>query len=265
MSKVEPLCAASVAAARRVHAERGIQHPWDLDIEALCMFYGAMVEYGLLRTAAASMVRTARVAVIRVREDERDLPRARWSAAHELGHLRLHLLADYFRLCTGVPNELRDDEVRRLEQEADHFAAELLLPELFARPWCASPRPTLDDVERLARTCRTSLQATALRFVQLSPAPCAVVFARGGIIKWSAESAAFPGHIVKGRPLHLRSRAAVLGRGRAHSDDAPREVPGRAWGARLPLSEHALAFGRDVGVLSWIVGEGGVSRVSTLS
>ena len=73
-----------------------------------------------------------------------NLPRRRFSAAHELGHFLLHAPAaeDPFVLQDTTadmsePN-VEDDwlELTDLEREANHFAAELLMPEPVVRRLC---------------------------------------------------------------------------------------------------------------------------------
>jgi Zn-dependent peptidase ImmA (M78 family) len=70
------------------------------------------------------------------------LPRRRFTAAHELGHYRLHLapelvgrdLADAERgLADHQITESAETEVAEMERQANRFAAELLMPEAVCR------------------------------------------------------------------------------------------------------------------------------------
>jgi len=75
--------------------------------------------------------------------------RARFDAAHELGHLILHRHRDGLSLS-------------EIESEADRFASALLLPESQFRVEC--PRqPTLADLLRLKERWKTSIQAMVRR------------------------------------------------------------------------------------------------------
>jgi hypothetical protein len=119
---------------------------------------------------------------------------------------------------------------------------------------CQAPCPTLHDVDRLARRFRTSMRASAVRYVELATAPCALVHSVAGRVKRSTETAPFSGTIVEGKDLHERSLAWRLQNARAGASGEPREVPGAAWGdPGGAFLEHAIALGPDVGVLSWIV------------
>ena len=267
MSKVLPLLPGPVAMARRVLEECDVRHPRDICIEAIATRYDAMIVYGPVATACGTIVRTSRCAVIWVDERVKGQPRADFTGAHELGHHLLHDLVDHFRQCEGEGDASpvgteesrspREEGKRKhlVEREANHFSTELTMPERWAAPLCTAPRPTLDDVFRIERMFRTSVRASAIRYVELTAAPCAFVHTRGGIIRRSTETLAFPGRIIGKRAVHPRSLAAALQDRRAGSDGGPREVPGAAWGdPRGPgFIEHAIALGPGPGVLSWVV------------
>jgi Zn-dependent peptidase ImmA (M78 family) len=250
--KVKPLDPVSVAAARRVLSECDVQHARDIHIEAIAARYGAMILPGKQATARGSIMRAGQHAVIRIPETAMGRSWGRFTGAHETGHHCMHPLADHFEQCHGE----RDDEKRggtawRIEREANHFATELLIPEAFGAPLCMAARPTVDDVEHLARTFNTSFEMSAIRMVQLAKAPCAVVLSVDGQIKWAPESLTFPGKIVQKRmvqPTSIAERARKPKRG----DERPREVPGEAWGGDVPFLEQALRVGPGR-VLSWIV------------
>lgn len=112
--------------------------------------------------------------------------RARFTVAHELGH---YFLDDHRSalLVGDAPAHRSACELESpllAEQEADLFAACLLMPaEAFAARARAAP-PGLAGVRKLAGAFGTSLTATALRYAQLSFRPCAV-------IKWDFRRAAW--------------------------------------------------------------------------
>lgn len=116
-------------------------------------------------------------------------PRTRFSISHELGHYFLEKHRAIL-LKGGKPHPSRGEFVHdvNLEREADAFAAGLLLPSRLARPLINEDELSLDAVEQLARHFNTSLVSTALRCVQLSDFPCAVVGLREGTVAWSVRS-----------------------------------------------------------------------------
>jgi len=260
LSKVKPLLPGPVAAARRVLAECDVRHPRDIRVEAMAARYGAMMVYGPVATARGSIVRTAKRAVIWVDEKAKGQPRGDFTGAHEFAHHLLHDVVDHFAQCRGGERASRDEDerARAVEREADCFSAELLMPETWAAPLCDVASPTLDDVYRLTRTFPTSFHASAIRFIELTRAPCAFVHTVRGKIKRSVETEAFPGRIVQRRAVHAATLAADLQDVRAGADGyaEPREVPGAAWGDERhgrAFVEQTIALGPEIGVMSWVV------------
>ena len=88
-----------------------------------------------------------------------------FSVAHELGHYYLPRHIDAV-LGTGDSHESRggflsDDQ---FEREADHFAAELLMPRSLFTAAMRNAGCGLQAIKKLSEACRTSLTATAIRF-----------------------------------------------------------------------------------------------------
>jgi hypothetical protein len=196
-----------------------------------------------------ALVRGGNAAIIQVDRRARRRAWGRFTIAHELGHLFLHSLIDHYTQCTTA-EEPRDDAGRAIEREASDFGTELLVPEARGAPYCAVERAVVDHVDRLARAFDTSFEMSAIRFVELTMAPCAVVVSEGDRVKWALESLTFPGTIAQWRSLHRHSVAASLPA--RVGADREREVPGAAWKSGPPLVERAWRTHRGR-TLSWIV------------
>jgi IrrE N-terminal-like domain len=112
-------------------------------------------------------------------------PRTRFSLAHELGHFFIDRHRIYL-MTGGRPHGSRGEFTTdsMVEREADAFAAALLMPKSMLRPMVNRAPIALADVERFANIFQTSLVSTAIRSVQLSDFPCAVVGIRAGRIAW---------------------------------------------------------------------------------
>ena len=130
-----------------------------------------------------------------------------FSVAHEIGHYRLPEHPDAIFDAQGRHvSHAGFRSADRYEQEADHFAAALLMPtKLFA---AATRRAGegLKAVEKLAGECGTSLEATAIRFAQTNRDPVAVIRSDGRTIDYAFMSGPlqdFPDldWIRKGTPL----------------------------------------------------------------
>jgi len=119
-------------------------------------------------------------------------PKVRFTVAHELGH--------YFRdehrkilknggsplTCT---TEFTADF--QMEQEADCFAAGLLMPSQLLAPIVNDePEPTLATVRQVASDFDVSLTSMLVRWVRLSDFPCAIFAIKDGKINWGCVSEA---------------------------------------------------------------------------
>jgi len=124
------------------------------------------------------------------------LARVRFSVAHELGHY--YLPAHRELLLGGRFHSSRAGFIcdNKLEREADQFAAALLLPdETLADLITRRSFLTLKDLLKLASEWETSATCTAIRYVEYTPEPCAVLLSRGGQILFyvPSEDAAYRG------------------------------------------------------------------------
>ncbi len=112
-----------------------------------------------------------------------------FSVAHEIGHYRL----------PGHVDAIFDDRGQhishagfqnndRYETEADHFAAALLMPTRLFTTAAKRAGEGLKAIEKLKGDCETSLEATAIRYVQTSRDPVAVIRSKGRTIDYAFMS-----------------------------------------------------------------------------
>jgi IrrE N-terminal-like domain len=121
-----------------------------------------------------------------------NIPFQRFSVSHELGH--------YF-LPGHIDAVLADNDVHeshagftssnRYEVEADHFAAGLLMPSELFIPALRRAGTGLAAIESLANSCNTSLLATAIRVIECTKEPMAIVVSTGNKIDYCCMSDAF--------------------------------------------------------------------------
>jgi len=117
------------------------------------------------------------------------------------------------------------------------------------------PGPAMAERAGQFRTTRT---ATAIRYCQLSPEPCAVVTSENGIIRWYKKSDSFEFHVKVRENLSSDSYAFDFFDG-VDLPTSPQKVPATAWLAgnineEAEIFEHSLALPRYNVVLSmlWI-------------
>jgi IrrE N-terminal-like domain len=118
--------------------------------------------------------------------------RVRFSLAHELGHFYLPGHRAYL-LSGKSHNSVSDFRSRDpREEEADEFAAALLMPrKLFAAELKTRRLTicTLADLSRLADAVfETSLTSTVRRYCQFDWEACSMVVSEGGTVKWAKHS-----------------------------------------------------------------------------
>lgn len=118
--------------------------------------------------------------------------RINFTIAHEFGHYLLHRLRFPEGLECGQQDMMRwDSEYRQVENQANEFAAGLLMPlDDFRRQIDGRAKPTLDDIGGCAERYGVSLVAAALRWLQYTERRSVLVVSRDGFILWTRSSAA---------------------------------------------------------------------------
>lgn len=122
----------------------------------------------------------------------RGRPRGRvnFTLAHELGHYYLH--RDY--LLSGRSHGSKSDfrSANEMEQEADEFAAALLIPLELFRTEVKKYRQHVCVLKELCDLAENrlgaSITSTVRRYCQADIEPCLAVFSRDGIVQWACCS-----------------------------------------------------------------------------
>lgn len=244
----------AVQAARELISDLQIRSPDEIDVELIASHCGALVQFGRLVHEDGQLIRSGETGIIVVDERTRESAKWRFVAAHELGHLLSHQGVDQLRVCTDT--DLHEwYSTSGHEPAANHFAAELLMPESLFKRLCDRNRPSLHDIRELANVFRTSLTATALRFVDYCPEPVAAVFSVDGTVAWWLKSDEFRFWLKKGHRLGKLTYAGDLFAGK-DVDDRPSVVSAEGWSddARAEdgeVYEHSIRLGRH-GVLTML-------------
>lgn len=225
--------------AREALWECGIDEPAKIEPLAIVGRRRIVVIYGKLDGATAQILRHGERAIIRVSDEIVQVGRVRFTIAHEVGH---------YLLGHRIPSELDRDVAlpfsAHQEREADVFATEFLMPGAWVAPLCGRAAD-LAAVRTIAETFRTSIVASAVRLVEVSPASCAVAYSKEGRVVWAKGSRMFPGRIPEELRIGRGALAFDYKEGTA-LDAGPRVVPARAWfgvngaDADDTLVEHAV-------------------------
>lgn len=122
-------------------------------------------------------------------EVRRGVPARYTSPSHELGHYHLehhHAYLTHGGKSHASINEFRSKNI--IEREADAFATSLLLPTDFVKQIINASELSVARLESIADDFQTSLVSTAIRSVQLSDFPCALVGIRQSAVAWAFPS-----------------------------------------------------------------------------
>jgi len=197
--------------AKEIIKRLRIENASEIHVKDIAMELGAYVRERTLEGSEARLIRKGKLGIIAVNTAIPEEGRKRFAIAHELGHFELHRNSQLI-FCTEndmcVWNEDKQQEI-----EANDFAAALLMPESLFLKYRKVEPPNMDAVIRLAKEFRTTLTSTALRYVQLSIEPCAVVVSRDGMIRWYQKSEDFQFHVRVGERLSHFSHAAGFFKG----------------------------------------------------
>jgi hypothetical protein len=151
-----------------------------------------------------------------------------FSVGHEIGHYRL----------PGHPDAIFDDtgshashagfrSTDRYEREADQFAAALLMPTRLFMEATKRAGDGLKAIETLSKICKTSLEATAIRFAVTNRDPVAVVLSHDQTIDYAFMSESLKEFsdldwISKGTPLPPESITADFNSDKGNVENADR-------------------------------------------
>ena len=187
--------------------------------------------------------------------------RVHFTIGHELGHYYVH--RDY--LLSGRSHGSQADFRSRdkMEQQADEFAAALLMPLDLFREAVRSYRQhvcVLRELCELADRLQTSVTSTVRRYCQADIEPCAVIFSRDGIVQWACYSEDMRrlnmGFVPFGQRLPRGSRLAksfdqLVRDGHIEGEVEPTEWFERPYHRRL-IWEEGMLMSRDGMVLSYL-------------
>lgn len=250
---------------RLSHAEKllqsyGIGSPEDIDLETLAFCCGIQeVREERLDGCEAQIIGHKDKAFIIV-NSKSSYERKRFSIGHELGHWHYH---------RGQPAICRADEIGNFdvrfsaihpERVADDFASNLLMPEYMFSPLAKKcEHACFDAILEFKKRFNTSITATALRFVELSPEPCLLVcYDQNGNRKWFKPNRDIPSKLFPHERLD-RETIAYDVLTKRQSSSRPSSIPADAWFSdnndlsRYFIYEETIKIhdGRILTLLTW--------------
>lgn len=223
-------------------------------------------DYGERFDARIEFLPSVKKFVIYYREADRSAGRIRFSVAHELGHFYLpeHRECILHGKLHNSQADFRSRDPR--EQEADEFAASLLMPkELFVQEVHRHYNRvcTLRELCSMAdRKFETSITSTARRYCQCDIEACALVMSQDGVVSWAMYSEDMSYRNMKyvkfGEPVPAESKTHKLWKmiGEGCGETIEGSVEATAWFLyphyRGRLWEEAMPLGNTGSVLTYL-------------
>jgi len=166
----------------------------ELPIDPFAIAKGEGIEVVAKRVRGASgmFIRVGDNYVIAYATDIDNVGLQRFSVAHELGHYFLPGHGDHVLDANQVHKSVAQFRSKEpYEIEADQFAVGLLMPTMQFRSALGKMGEGFVAVEELASLCNTSLVATTIRVVTLSPTPMAAVVSGQDEVEYCVMSESF--------------------------------------------------------------------------
>lgn len=182
--------------------------------------------------------------IIAVRETIPERVSKRFTIAHEIGHYVLPGHDVDCSVCTEKDVSLLRKNLGEFEQEANQFAAQLLLPAEQVKKIVKDRGTSMDTCKFISKAFDTSLTAAAVRCIELSDSVAALVESRNGVVRRYQRSPSCKYFIPTNKELGSQSLAKQL------SVDGDREkaggVPAWTW-IRIEfgkIMEHSILMPR---------------------
>lgn len=212
--------------AEEVIADLGISTPCEIDVNLIASYFNIIVNIKQLEGAAARLTCVDDFAAITIAASETHEPRIRFSVAHELGHFFLHKNATNLFNCST--QNMQEWSRKTIEQDANIFAANLLMPESFFKKSIKGMAPSCGAIYTIAKLFKTSITATLIRFVECTIEPCALFCVQNKLITWSYKNKNFFYYIKQNSsPIETHSFAYDCFTNK--NKNAEGDVPAYAW------------------------------------
>lgn len=237
-----------LTSAERLLSSLGVTTPSEIDVEAIALTMGAKVKYRPLEGCAARITGTMEKAVITVDEGS-GWRRKRFSVGHELGHWRHHRGQAFECKLSNIESPKEYDPLDP-ERQADRFAADMLMPAYLFKPATnLLTKMTLDGAEKLSDMFDVSVTASAIRLLELGPAPAMLVCHGPQGRRWFKRHRDLPETFFPPQELDRETYAQEVMDGKIERSGA-RKVGAEAWtdrygAADFEVTEQTFRIGHD--------------------
>ncbi len=181
----------AIAKANIILNELGINSPEDIDLELIAFNRGLIIQEKELRGCEGRLINNKDYGLIIINKTIKEAGKKRFVIAHEMGHFELQKGTNSISIC-DESSFINWNKNGPQENEANVFAAEILLPKGIFIEMCKGRRFSKDLVVDIATVFNCSLSATALRYADIGTTPIAVIYSQNKQIKWYRCNKFFP-------------------------------------------------------------------------
>ncbi|ATD82415.1 MULTISPECIES: ImmA/IrrE family metallo-endopeptidase [Desulfovibrio] len=174
----------------------------------------------------------------------------RFTVAHELGHFFLDGHIEALINTNGLHLSESDFcSKNKFEFEADSFAAGLLMPEKLCKKIIGQEEDGWAAIKLLAKTTMSSYTAAAIRYIDFSSAPSAIIVSLNGIIQYSFCTRTFSKYgnlLFRGMKLPTSSLSHSIASSASTTFENELESDVMHWvqgGKSTPCNEQSISLG----------------------
>jgi len=179
------------SAANEVHRRLGWSNPDDFTLDEMANALGIVIKEVAIGGSEGRILIDGDEAIMSIDSSITYAPKRNFVIAHEIGHFILHKnIAPLFSETDHTLSEWYQNGPQ--EQQANQFAAELLMPAMIFKEKLAKRKLNIKLVQEMSSYFKTSLTATFLRYATCGDFPLMVIFIEGGLVKWKSVSDDFP-------------------------------------------------------------------------
>lgn len=187
-----------------------------------------------------------------------------FSIAHEIGHYCLDGHPEHiFKNGNEHMSRAGFSSADAIEQEADYFAACLLMPKPMCLPLINKNSDGMAAVTSLAMKCETSLVASALRYAEIGHLPAGVIQCHNGRVEFCATHTLLA-HVGWARPLPRNTKVPSDSATQRLSEDREAVVHGGEDSDSAPASDWFSGASGKHGLSEEVIGLGKFGRTLTV-
>lgn len=222
-------------------------------LEAICLHRGLYVKKEPIEGAEGRIVYNSGngeiKAVATVSNNESYESRTKFSIAHEFGHYEIHKDQDLICNAYAMNEWYSKEKSRQIEAEANYFASEFLMPTMFVRAKVEKAVPSIEVIKALSDEFKTSLTASAIKYIENTSEACALVFYDKSNINFHISSKLFKDqkYWISNGPINKDTYAFDLVNGRTTPNmmsdvafDSWVDISGKPESIKEKLSEKSI-------------------------